>query len=56
LETLQDQAPHEESALECNIAPPVLAYINGEMENPSSSDSADEEEEESKEESDSEYK
>ena len=45
----------EESALECKIDPPVLAYINGEIENPSSTDSADDddedEEEESKEES-----
>jgi len=44
----------EESALECKIDPPVLAYINGEMENPSSTDSADDDDdddEESKEES-----
>ena len=36
----------EESALECKIDPPVLAYINGEMENPSSTDSADDDEDE----------
>lgn len=39
----------EESALECKIDPPVLAYINGELENPSSEDSAEEESEENEE-------
>ena len=42
-EPTDEQLQNEQSTLECKIAPDVLNYMNGEMENPSSSDEEEEE-------------